>query len=376
MRSFYYILLLSFCFIYTCRNNNSDSGGPPQVLQIYKDTSATSFFRRTSGWIAGDGAYSIPLRNQQILWLFGDSYIDNFDVVTQTVPCLFQVNNAGILNTAPGWNSATTLLGNQTGIKSYFKLFSDASGKKFWPGDGYLYGDTVYVYLEEIQLTGAGSFGFTATGQNYIAKIKYPEMTVSSYSLLPAMDSVFFGIGIIRDDASNWMYAYGSKNRGLGSDVFLARFDAALPWRNWQFWNGSGWSINQGDKKTVASGYSNSVDVTRVKKKYLLLSSTFSVGCDQGHEVHSMVADVPQGPFTNDKILFDISDNLQGHVPFFYFPKSHPEYINSNNELLITYCINGYAPCLTDCVNNRRNPDTYRPRAIRVPLALIDDRLR
>jgi hypothetical protein len=61
-----------------------------------------------------------------------------------------------------------------------------------------------------------------------------------------------------------------------------------------------------------------------------------------------------------------------GHAPFFYAPAIHPEYINSRNELLITYDINGYSNCEPGCINNGYNPDYYRPRGLRVPLALID----
>jgi len=37
--------------------------------------------------------------------------------------------------------------------------------------------------------------------------------------------------------------------------------------------------------------------------------------------------------------------------------------------------INGYEPCLRNCVNGRMNPDYYRLKAIRVPLELIDSGL-
>jgi hypothetical protein len=66
---------------------------------------------------------------------------------------------------------------------------------------------------------------------------------------------------------------------------------------------------------------------------------------------------------------------LQGHYPFFYLPIPHPEYINANDELLLTYSINGYGTCIPSCVNNRFNPTMYRPRGIRIPLKLIDPSL-
>jgi hypothetical protein len=71
-------------------------------------------------------------------------------------------------------------------------------------------------------------------------------------------------------------------------------------------------------------------------------------------------------------VLYTLPDNELGHTPFFYGPAIHPEYINSKNELLITYDINCYSNCLPSCINNGFNPDYYRPRGLRVPLNLID----
>jgi hypothetical protein len=77
------------------------------------------------------------------------------------------------------------------------------------------------------------------------------------------------------------------------------------------------------------------------------------------------------GPFSTLKKIYTIDDRYRGHSPFFYFPITHPEFINSKNELLVTYSINGYEPCESSCVKGRAIPDHYRPKAIRVPLELI-----
>lgn len=367
-------LVLLCCLAAACKKKAAEPL-PAPALAVYKDVAATNFFRRTSGLIAGDVALSVPVTGNKALWLFGDSYIDTYDAASATVPCLFQVNNAALLHNSNDYANATTITGTSSGIKSLFKLFPDGSGKQVWPGHGYQLGDTIYVYLQGIQITGGGSFSFSITGQDYLAKIKYPEMAVANYTALPYMDSVFFGNAMIKDDATGYVYSYGVKQDGLGSKVYLSRFLAAQPLAPWQFWNGSGWSNNQSAKVPIAQGYSYNVHVCKVKSKYILVSAYFSVGCDQGKEVHSKTADNPQGPFVNDRKLFDVTDSLSGHLPFFYYAASHPEFINDKNELLITYCINGYEPCLPDCTGGRRNPDTYRPRAMRVPLKLIDDAL-
>src|SRR5262249_45972183 len=114
----------------------------------------------------------------------------------------------------------------------------------------------------------------------------------------------------------------------------------------------------------------------KIRNKFLLTTSAFSVACDQGKDISIATSSQPTGPFSELKRVFTVDDLVEGHAPFFYFPIAHPEFMNSDNELLITYSINGYEPCLPNCVNGRMKADSYRPRAIRVTLSLIDPTLR
>ena len=84
-----------------------------------KDARFTEFFRRSSGWIAGDGALSVPLSDGRVLWLFGDSHVDDLDPVTGTMPCLFQTRNAAFIH--------------KTTTCRIFELLSD-QGQAFAPG--------------------------------------------------------------------------------------------------------------------------------------------------------------------------------------------------------------------------------------------------
>jgi len=98
-----------------------------QQVAVTKDSAVTKFFQRTTGWIASDGGLSVNLSDGRTLWLMGDSHIDDYDTATGTIPCLFQVRNAALLQPAGDWNSATTktLIGTGPGIKSLFKRTTD-----------------------------------------------------------------------------------------------------------------------------------------------------------------------------------------------------------------------------------------------------------
>src|SRR3954452_14749643 len=102
-----FFLLLSLCGASAC------TAATATATQVHRDTEFTEFFRRTKGWTAGDGALSVPLADGRVLWLFGDSHIDDIDPATGTMPCLFQTRNAGMLQDTNTPNTARTLVGSK-----------------------------------------------------------------------------------------------------------------------------------------------------------------------------------------------------------------------------------------------------------------------
>src|SRR5206468_8920260 len=104
--------------------------------QVHEDQAFTEFFRRTSGWTAGDGALSVPLSDGRVLWLFGDSHVDDYDPASGTMPCLFQARNAALLHRKGDLQNARTLIGRRPGSRSWFKN-SDDNNQWFWPVCGF-----------------------------------------------------------------------------------------------------------------------------------------------------------------------------------------------------------------------------------------------
>jgi len=348
----------------------------PFLGKVYQDDSITRFFNRSQGWIASDGALTIPLNDGGSLWLMGDSHFSDYDPKTGTVPCLFQVRNCVLLQPYNDWDwmHTTTFIGNGPGIKSYFKL--DPSDTYFsWPGAGVQLGDTIYVYCSNLKKINNTTFGWGSGGLDVWGKIKYPEMTVAAYSPLQDFGGVAFGFGMIKDEKAGYVYVYGSKLNVTAGKVYVARFPISNPNEKWAFWDGRGWNKDVSQIVSIGNAPSNSMSICRVKNKYLLFTSEFSVGCDQGKRIYVATAGSPVGPFSAHRVIYSIPDNKEGHSPFFYGVFAHPEDVNSKDELLVTYDINGYDKCAVDCVNGRSDPNIYRPRGIRVPLKLIDPSL-
>lgn len=348
-----------------------------QKKTIYKDSAVINFFRRTNGWIAGDGAFTVPLSDGRILWLMGDSHIDDYDPATHTIPCLFQVHNAALLQPYGDWNwkHTKTLVDDRKGDKSFFK---DTANHKifYWPTSGIQLKDTVYVYYSGIKLSKEG-LGFAVTGKDMLVKLKFPEMKVVGFHHLQNFNKIGFGDGFVLSKNKKYVFVFGYKHNTetKKNDMYVARFPSDKPYTLWQFWNGKRWSTNILHAKPISRNVGFTPMMCKVKNRYILVSSEPSIGCDQGKKIYVAASKHPTGPFSRPRAIYTIDDTLQGHYPFFYVPVAHPALINNKGELLITYNVNGYGKCIEGCVDNRMNPDHYRPRGIRVPLGLIDSSL-
>jgi hypothetical protein len=345
----------------------------------YLDTVFTNYFRRTSGWTAGDATISVPLKNGEVAWLFGDSYIDNVQP-DQTVPCLFQVRNCMVLQDLSNLNSMTTLLDNsQTGIdRTPFKLGNSVDTTVFWPNGGYVDGDTAIMFFSRFRNSDLGLVG------NYVVHYVIPSSTILSLELLPVLDINYLGNGVIYDSISNYLYLYGSKVNWIVFEPYVVRVQADDLFGTYEYYAGNNnWSANPGSAQKINSlpvspGYS----VFPLNGKYYLVTQQNGyLTCGLGLEIYAESSTQPYGPFGNRVTLYTIDDVYQGDTLITYNATAHPEFIQSN-ELLISYNVNGTvfdttAPhvCPSPCENvftDRMPADLYRPKFVRVPLELID----
>jgi hypothetical protein len=334
--------------------------------EVYPDSTVTNFFKRETGTVAADGGLTVLLADGRVLWLFGDTYKDDYDPVTKTTPCLFGANNSVLLQPFGNWdrNFTPTLPGSK-GTQSFFK---DGPDDFIWPVNGFQQGDTVYVICLNLHKTGSGAYDMKTLPPTW-AKIYLPAIKVVAYTPLQDLNGIGFGQGFIKENG--FVYTYGLKDAKL----YVARFPDSNPNSAWQFWDGKSWQGDIHKIAVAADAPGFSTFFTKVKDKYVYLSTEFSLACDNGKDIYASTSDNLTGPFTKRKVIYTIPNDKDGHRPFFYGPNAHPEYVNSKDELLITYSINGYAPCIPTCVDGKFDPNNYRLRAIRVPLKLIDEGL-
>ncbi|MEP7127402.1 MAG: T9SS type A sorting domain-containing protein [Chitinophagales bacterium] len=343
----------------------------------YLDPLFTEYFRRTQGWTAGDATISIPLPDGKTMWLFGDSYIDNYQVTDNSLPCLFQVRNSLMVQEADDPNDMTTYIDySKTGIeRTYFKI-GTVGNSVFWPGHGFVKNDTVFVFLEKYNST---TYAFQG---NYIARILLPTFQLLTIKALPAMNGLNMGKAVIYDEPSGYYYIYGNKLNWIVFEPFVARAKFKnLQKGNWDFYTGSGWSKNATTAKKISNDpVCASFSVVKLNNSYRLITQENGyLTCGLGRNIYSYQSATPMGKFKTKKTLYTIEDQINGNYLLTYNAYAHPQF-TANNELLISYNVNDGTDtvppnaCPAQCKNvftDRMNADSYRPKFIRVPFSLM-----
>lgn len=355
----------------------------------YPDTVFTNYFRCETGWNAGDATISIPLPDNRVLWLFGDSYIDTYNPADTSLPCMFQVRNAAMVQDKNNPNQMTTLLdyAQQGNNQALFKLSTpEPAHTFFWPGHGYVYDDTVFVFLNRYYHPPGGASTFLGT---YLAKMTLPDLQLAGIYALPAMNEIVFGRWVFVPVNSQYFFVYGNKIHEVpyGDTVlpvwkpYVARVSLSNPLGQWQYRTANAWSLNPTQAAPI-SNYGVSPGFSVVRRNgdlYLITQQNGYLQCGAGRNIDVIKGGVaPWEPFNGVKnTVYTVPDQYNGYYLSTYNAYIHPEW-NHTSGLLISYNVNDpsntskFKNCPFQCFyGNKRNADTYRPKFIRLPWSVL-----
>lgn len=385
----YFVLL--FCVLPTLRAQTA-----------YIDTTFTQYFRRTSGFTAGDATISLPLPDGRVLWFFGDSYIDNYDINTNTLPCLFQVRNCFVVQDCNDLNQMQTYIDyTQTGSnRTYFRL-TQPNNVVLWPGNGYVQNDTANVflfayntnnyayentyiariaiapptivgnavlcdngnqqytvpYLPNKNYTWQVTNGIIVSGQNTnnieiqwinnaieatVSLQQSPEFTLVGIYKLPYFNGAEFGKAVLVDTINNYLYMFGTQLNWIVREPVLARCQLNNPLNTFEFFSqGNQWLPTANNlKKLSPEPVSPSYSVIYLQNKFFIITQENGyLECGLGREIYAYQSNDITGTYTNKKLLYTIEDQLNGNYLLTYNTEAHPHFIQ-NNELLISYNVN------------------------------------
>lgn len=351
----------------------------------------TGLFHRDSGWIGGDGLFSIPMNgvdtlgagaHTETLIVFSDSFWGN-KKDGKVTPGGQMTNNvvARVPKTPFGkaeiqfystWNSddqrAAVFIPNTPHAEP---------GNYYWLGDGFINRErdnTLYIFAYRMKNTGAGVFGFKECGNALIAvdaneqpPFKQHRQLETPLFIPPSegREGYSFGAGILVNTVwagarhpDGYVYVYGV--RGTAKELLVSR---VLPkdfedFGQWQYWTGNGWGSDIRDAEALTSGVSNELSMIPLSDGRFIL--TFQKN-GIAPTIGLRVALSPTGPFGPLECVFECPEPLRKKSLFAYNAKAHP-HLSRKGELLISYHVNSFE-FLKDF---NEEPDVFAPRFIRL----------
>lgn len=331
-----------------------------------RDEFLTRLLRLDSkGWTAGDGSITVPLPDKRRIWLFGDSYLVNVRQSDTTVPCIFQVRNAVVVQ--DGEKFQTLLDSSHNGIeRTFFREYPFDTAHHYWSGSGFVEKDTVYTFQFRID---SKTLKVTST---CFGKLHYPDLSPAAISPIGDLAGISFGVGVLQDSASGYYYAYGVRANGIVFEPYVARFTSAAI-MSWEYYTGGAWSPDPAKAVAISAyGMSASYGVIKHNNSYFLISQENGfLTPGLGRHIYAYRSQSPTGPFTKQLLLYTIEDTWKGQYLVTYNAMPHSEIYE--DSLSISYNVNGNdSTCRKNIWIERLNADCYRPKFIAVPYSVLE----
>lgn len=316
----------------------------PPRFQVEPWPEADLLFRNDPHWVGGDGAYSIDLGNDRVLWLFGDTYIDAAGRGTRRSGNVAMIGNSIAIQEGRDPSEASIEFHWWTRVDGKpSAFFPDVEGDRYWPGNGIRLGSSLLLFLMRVKAVPEG-LGFVVKEWDAVM-ISNPDDPPASWRIR-RLETPDDGRGIIVGSAGvfvdgDWLYAFGSKEPG-GQRIHLARFPLAAAsdgkLLELQWWTRDGGFVPEGpDVEPMAlmvDGQSEFTVHRDAECGRLLLFQTVGFG---GSDVAMRSALEPTGPWFPPEIVFRPPERRRERI-LIYQGKAHPELVGA--DLVLTYCTN------------------------------------
>jgi len=330
-------------------------------------------FPYSQGWLGADDAYSIPMSPNHSLWLFGDTFVGTPKTLLRSQSKTMVRNSVGISDCQPRhactmryfWNKP-----NDPKPRSFFDTGTDDLW--YWPLDGYLSGNTLYVSLLAVRTKSGAkitdAFGFEIAGAK-LATIGNAHDSPDKWRIRISDLSdarLWLGVSIVPEGNELIWYTQVSEGGGHGymTAVRVARDKVAEPSNAWEHLTKNGqWaqSLPGSDAMHVIEQPISEMSVRYHPSinKWVALST--------GPEFPSpraviREADSSIGPWSAPQTIFEFPE-MKPASPgydkdtFCYAVKEHTEF--STDKIVLTYACNSMVIKKT-----MDNMNIYRPRVV------------
>ncbi len=330
-------------------------------------------FPYSRGWLGADDAYSIPLSPNHSLWLFGDTFVGTPTTQLRSQAKTMVRNSIGISDCEPHlpctmryfWNKP-----NDPKPRSFFDTGTDDLW--YWPLDGYLSGNMLYVSLLAVRnKPGASStdaFGFEIAGTKLATISNAHDSPVKWRAHITDLSDarLWLGISIVPEGKELIWYTQVSESEGHGymTAVRAARDKLGEPSNAGEHLTKDGqWApgLPGSDAMHVIEQPISEMSVRyhAMIKKWVALS----IGPEfPSPRVVIRLSDSPVGPWSAPQTIFEFPEMQQANPgydkdTFCYAVKEHVEF--ADDKIVLTYACNSMVIAKT-----MGNMHIYRPRVV------------
>jgi hypothetical protein len=346
------------------------SAQPHVSVEVLPDYNA--LFERQDGWTGADGAYTVKLSGNRIVWLFGDTWYGEIRDGRHADATIVHNSIAIQHGIVPPDASVRFYSGRAPGGQPLAFIRPSEGRGWFWLYDGIEVDNTLYLCLIQADRTeNRNSFGFKIIGTRlgrvanagespntwHISQLQIPWER-----LAPGGDTIF-GSALLRAD--DFIYIFGTTEEVVGRfrhkymilarapETKLGQFD------QWQFYAAGRWSSDFSDLARLAGDFANeySVSYLAALEEYVAVYSAEGFS----KNIVARFAPNPWGPWSEPEVLYECPEASWGADVFCYAAKGHPALSLEPDEIIVTYIASSL-----DFEKIAADAKLYRPRFLRV----------
>jgi hypothetical protein len=329
------------------------SHAPPPPSQRWPE--ADALFRREPRWLGADAAFSVPMGDGRILWLFGDTFVARTPANVRSQSTMVR-NTIGLQRGDDPATAAMTFHWRGTaGAPSSF--FPEDGDRWYWPQHGIRIGRALIVFLTRIKATPGRGLGFEADGWRAavvddasgdaadwrvrIVASAHPRPGLVPGAALNRIGDHVVGLAI-REPGDHAGYLA----RWRADDLAAGRVDAI------EWWSGDRWG-GEPARVLADAGPESSLHFDSALGRWVHVRS------DGFGATTIVVSTAPaiEGPWSKPTVAFRPPES-DGPKPFVYAAKGHPAL--GGPGLAVTYCTN----TLDDFPRLVRDSSLYYPRFV------------
>ncbi len=325
-------------------------------------------FRQDPRWLGADAALSIPLEDDRIVWLFGDTFIGDGKSPDRAGSAMIR-NSIGIEEGNDPLKDRMRFFWRQDAKGRPASFFPEKGGEWYWPGHGaQVDDDSLAIFLTKVALSPGTPLGFKVSG-HALAVVENIRASPDAWAVRiidgPPDRGFVPAAAVVRE--GKYFIALAVANNGTADGALVRYAPEALRRGDLsaaEWWTGNGWSTTEEKAVVVIPGAGPEGSLHWEKKLgcYIHVAS-HGFGATR---IAVRMAPALTGPWSPPRIVFEPEESRAPEA-FVYAAKAHPE-LNVVGGLAVTYVANTFQP---DQLFTNEGFHLYWPRFVVIPDSLL-----